>query len=1352
MTRTSWLVLLVLAPLLALAGVSFAQTSPPPGSYTLALDPAYAENFDGQEHCVTATLSAPGSTASVEGVPILFFVDGSAPYDFADAKASVETDAQGEAELCYHGPEGGGASRTDIIDVFADPNENGMADLGEPSAQAQKLYVQGATLALAPQSAENIAGQEHCVTATLSGSAGTNPSLAGIPILFFVDDPQPLDAANANDTVETDAQGEAEFCYRGPEGGSADPTDVIFAVADTNENEEVESAEPTVLAQKTYVEGTLTLDPATAENIEGQEHCVTATLAAPTGSSASVEGVPILFFVDDPQPLDAANANDTVETDAQGEAEFCYRGPEGGSADPTDVIFAVADTNENEEVESAEPTVLAQKTYVEGTLTLDPATAENIEGQEHCVTATLAAPTGSSASVEGVPILFFVDDPQPLDAANANDTVETDAQGEAEFCYRGPEGGSADPTDVIFAVADTNENEEVESAEPTVLAQKTYVEGTLTLDPATAENIEGQEHCVTATLAAPTGSSASVEGVPILFFVDDPQPLDAANANDTVETDAQGEAEFCYRGPEGGLENGTSGGDLIQAVADTNENRTPDQAEPTAHAQKTYVEGTLTLDPATAENIEGQEHCVTATLSAPTGASPPLGGIPILFFVDGPFVRASVTTDAEGEAEFCYRGPEGGLENGTSGGDLIQAVADTNENRTPDQAEPTAHAQKTYVEGTLTLDPATAENIEGQEHCVTATLSAPTGASPPLGGIPILFFVDGPFVRASVTTDAEGEAEFCYRGPEGGLENGTSGSDLIQAVADINENDTGEVDEPTAFAQKTYVEGTLTLDPATAENIEGQEHCVTATLSAPTGSSASVEGVPILFFVDDRPPLDAANANDMVETDAQGEAAFCYRGPVDEPANTAEDIDAIQAVADINENDTGEVDEPTAFAQKTYVEGTLTLDPATAENIEGQEHCVTATLSAPTGSSASVEGVPVLFFVDDRPPLDAANANDTATTDAQGEAEFCYRGPVGDDGPGDFIQAFADTNENGTVDQAEPGRGAAKRYVEGTLTLDPATAENIEGQEHCVTATLSAAGGMAPVEGFEVVFSVSGANTAGGADTTDARGEAGFCYTGTELGRDQIRAYADTNDDGAQDSNEPTAAAQKDWVAGPPATVDLTPEASSTPVGTQRCLTATVVDRFGNPTFAIVDFAATGSAQPAAGSAITDAQGRAQFCFTSPLPGEVTVTATVRGTSTTDQARASFVASTSDCGEVEADGSLSTNRRASFDVDVENEGGTHGPRGSVTFRDSAAGRSFVATKILSLAISGTQATISGRGMSNGNNVQFRVVVREARTSSFEITLSNGYSAAGQVKNGDVEVDREDCEDDDGDDD
>jgi hypothetical protein len=125
-----------------------------------------------------------------------------------------------------------------------------------------------------------------------------------------------------------------------------------------------------------------------------------------------------------------------------------------------------------------------------------------------------------------------------------------------------------------------------------------------------------------------------------------------------------------------------------------------------------------------------------------------------------------------------------------------------------------------------------------------------------------------------------------------------------------------------------------------------------------------------------------------------------------------------------------------------------------------------------------------------------------------------------------------DTSHNGGADVFVAKLGGAG--APAVLTLSPAADANPVDSQHCVTATVRDASGN-PVPGIVVRFTVSGAVNTSGSATTDAAGEATFCYTGPSLpGEDAIMAFADTDNDGAQDAGEPGGDALKSWV--PPET------------------------------------------------------------------------------------------------------------------------------------------------------------------------------------------------------------------------
>jgi hypothetical protein len=151
------------------------------------------------------------------------------------------------------------------------------------------------------------------------------------------------------------------------------------------------------------------------------------------------------------------------------------------------------------------------------------------------------------------------------------------------------------------------------------------------------------------------------------------------------------------------------------------------------------------------------------------------------------------------------------------------------------------------------------------------------------------------------------------------------------------------------------------------------------------------------------------------------------------------------------------------------------------------------------------------------------------TTDGGGDASFTFT--AGTATPlGHVITSTATDPDNNTSEFSRCQPVVAGPGAPATLTLSPAADTNDVDTEHCVTATVEDASGN-PVPNVTVRFSVTGAVNTSGSATTDASGEAEFCYQGPELpGADAITAFADTDNDQTQDAGEPAGAAEKTWV------------------------------------------------------------------------------------------------------------------------------------------------------------------------------------------------------------------------------
>ena len=516
----------------------------------------------------------------------------------------------------------------------------------------------------------------------------------------------------------------------------------------------------------------------------------------------------------------------------------------------------------------------------------------------------------------------------------------------------------------------------------------------------------------------------------------------------------------------------------------------------------------------------------------------------------------------------------------------------------------------------VVLTPKAASNQVNTTHCVTATVKTETGG--PAAGVIVRFDVEGASEQdqnpadedASKTTNQDGVAVHCYRGPE------IVGADTIHAYAD-NDND-GVEDigtDPSDDATKTWTaaEGhSVTLEPKEDENPVGTDHCVSATVRDIFLNPVSNETV--RFEV-----TGTVQKNGTDQTDAFGVSEFCY-------TSTKAGPDVITAYLDQDNDKTKDTGEPFDLAGKLWHPGapaTVTLDPKAASNEVDTTHCVTATVR--DAFQNPVPKVTVRFAV-----IGVNTQVGSDVTDENGQADFCYSGTKAGV---DEITAYADSDNDQTRDvPAEPGDVAAKTWLPAEpafLTLTPKAAENPVTDRpedaHCLQAHVTDAF-LNPNPNETVHFIVTDAVPPGspvekqGSDVTDEGGIAEFCYTSTEVGLDAIHAFVDSIDpplgqSGQQDQGEPSDDATKLWQPGDPATLVLTPETSTNEVETEHCVKAEVRDAFGNPTpDEVVRFNVEGASeedkQPEDedGSDTTDEFGNAEWCYTGPdLPGADTI-------------------------------------------------------------------------------------------------------------------------------------------------
>jgi hypothetical protein len=263
-------------------------------------------------------------------------------------------------------------------------------------------------------------------------------------------------------------------------------------------------------------------------------------------------------------------------------------------------------------------------------------------------------------------------------------------------------------------------------------------------------------------------------------------------------------------------------------------------------------------------------------------------------------------------------------------------------------------------------------------------------------------------------------------------------------------------------------------------------------------------------------------------------------------------------------------------------------------------------------------------------------------------------------------------------------------------------------------------------------------------------------------GEDAITAYADTDDDNTQDADEPSGAASKTWVAGPPATLTLAPAAATNAVAEQHCVTATVTDALNNPVPDVtVQFTVAGAVNTG-GVTRTDAGGEAVFCYTGPaLPGADTITAyadtdddaTQDAGEPTGAAAKAWVlpVSSAEC-KVTGGGKIiaANGDRATFGGNAQSKTGE--AQGNQEYQDHGPAQPINVKSIDVQAVvceSPTQASIFGQASVNGSGAFFyRISVKDVAEpgsgrDTYSILLSNGYASGEQVlQGGNVQIHRD----------
>jgi hypothetical protein len=451
---------------------------------------------------------------------------------------------------------------------------------------------------LTPASAENFAGRDHVLTATVR-EVGTNVPLVGVTVNFAVTGScGSVSPASAT----TDSNGQATTTLTSSGACTTSVSAFVDGAGGTAGSQD--QGEAAASADKVFVSYAISVSPASAVNVAGSDHTFTVTLTRDTGSGAvpyagrTVDltlnaGTTDAHFTSingDP----ASGTSGMCITKADGTCEVVITSTTTGS-----VSLSASYTTIND---SGEGTVdnHGDKLFEDFRVSVSPGSAQNEVGDPHTLTVLVEKDTGSGfAPVAGVNVTLSLD-PGTSDAhfvsingdpaSGTSGTCVTKADGTCEVVIVATTPGSATLTAVIDEELDSGTLHREGSGD------KLYSDFALAVTPGSATNEVGQEHTFTVTLTRNDGNG---------FF-------GYAGQTITLTLDA-GTTDAHFTSINGDPASGTSGSCVTQVggtcsvvIVSTipgavslsahweGQLSTTSSAERSAQADKTYIEVTLT--------------------------------------------------------------------------------------------------------------------------------------------------------------------------------------------------------------------------------------------------------------------------------------------------------------------------------------------------------------------------------------------------------------------------------------------------------------------------------------------------------------------------------------------------------------------------------------------------------------------------------------------------------------------------------------------------------------------------------------------------------------------------------------
>jgi len=222
----------------------------------------------------------------------------------------------------------------------------------------------------------------------------------------------------------------------------------------------------------------------------------------------------------------------------------------------------------------------------------------------------------------------------------------------------------------------------------------------------------------------------------------------------------------------------------------------------------------------------------------------------------------------------------------------------------------------------------------------------------------------------------------------------------------------------------------------------------------------------------------------------------------------------------------------TATAMSQWIHGAGILLATASNTTPVVNTSDTINISLHDGSGLAIPNVPININI-----TGANYQQVSTTTDDDGNAIFQYSSTVSGQ---DTLLVYADMDRSGTFTPDEPSNSVDIHWSDSgsgpstsSLTLSPSSQSLTVGAQATLTVTFSDPSGSNA--GVNILYSIGGANSDGGAVTTNDSGNATISHVAQNAGTDTVTAYADLNGNGTLDTGEPSATASVSWTASPTA-------------------------------------------------------------------------------------------------------------------------------------------------------------------------------------------------------------------------